>query len=388
MTLKDMLDAPSGDTSWSTPRIFDYSNSSDRVAMEELHAQGQIQAVFDPIDHIADELFELTAGANRTNQVSRNEYTQKVLSLGLDYGRWVHFPWNKSLVRFAPPDEHYHLRTFRNRELITVTEQDEMRASRIAIFGLSVGSNVIDLLCQMGIGSHVLFGDPDTIRTTNLNRMRATMSDVGSNKIDTVARRISELDPYVEQWHCEGGFGDTTVDDLERFNPSVLIDEVDDLRVKAQMRDWARKAGVPVLMATDVGEKATLDVERYDLGEGQPFNGRIPEELFSEILRGELPQDKKLKTLIKIGGPRHLSARMLVSALHLNDQIGGIPQLASASLLGSALVNVAVRQIVTGQKLASGTYLISPRRTLRLPHQHGPLLTGATVLRLAWRSRS
>lgn len=45
------------------------------------------------------------------------------------------------------------LRTFRNRNLITVGEQSVLSEARVAVLGLSVGSNVVDQFVQTGIGA-------------------------------------------------------------------------------------------------------------------------------------------------------------------------------------------------------------------------------------------
>ena len=53
-----------------------------------------------------------------------------------------------------------------------------------------------------------------------------------------------------------------------------MLEEVDDLATKVEIRRHARALGVPVVMVTDDGDNVIVDVERYDLDPGYPlFHG-------------------------------------------------------------------------------------------------------------------
>ncbi|MBE7323609.1 ThiF family adenylyltransferase [Nocardioides sp. Y6] len=282
---------------------------------------------------------------------------------------WVHLPWARRLVTYPSRDLHRLVRTFRNRNLVTPREQAAAGAGRIAVFGLSVGSNVVDQLAQDGVGAAFLLCDGDTVDPTNLNRLRSTMAAVGLPKVTVAAQKLSEVDPWIEQRHLRGCFTAREVGALEEFGPDVVFDEVDDLGTKALLRLEAARLRVPLLMVSDLGETSVVDVERHDLGAVAPFNGRVSARLFDQILAGDLTERERRVALVRVAGARHLRTRLLASALEVGRSLGGMPQLGSTAASGGALASVAVRAVLAGERLASGTYSSSSRRVLRLGSQ-------------------
>jgi tRNA threonylcarbamoyladenosine dehydratase len=321
-------------------------------------------SVIDPIEDIINDLSELQYPNVQTDTGSREQFREKLADLGLSYGEWVHFPWSRTVVRYPERQDHRDLRTFRNQHLVTAEEQGILNEASIAVFGLSVGSNITDQLAQSGIGDTYVLGDFDRLSPTNLNRIRATMGQVGLRKVDIMARKISEIDPYITQHHLHDGYTDAANDVLDVVRPDIIIEEVDDLSTKAQLRAYAAKHETPLVMVTDLGEKSIIDIERHDLEDVKPFNGKVSQDLFDDLIAGELSEKEKRSALMKIAGVRHISPRMIESAMDQNRTLGGLPQLGATAIAGAALANTATREILLGRKMKSGSYVQSPQKTL------------------------
>ena len=111
--------------------------------------------------------------------------------------RWIYYPWRRCLVRLLGPSAFRALRLDRNRNKITLEEQAKLECLRIGVVGLSVGHSIAYLLALEGICGELRLADFDTIELSNLNRIPASVLDLGINKAVAVSRRIAELDPYL-----------------------------------------------------------------------------------------------------------------------------------------------------------------------------------------------
>lgn len=159
------------------------------------------------------------------------------------------------------------LRLDRNRNVITVEEQERLGALTIGVVGLSVGHVIAHTLATEGLCGRLRLADFDELELSNLNRVPATVLDLGLNKAVVAARRIAEIDPYLDVEVFTGGL---TVDCLEFFDGlDVVVEECDSLEAKALAREAARDRGLPVVMVTS--DRGLVDVERYDLEPGRPI---------------------------------------------------------------------------------------------------------------------
>ena len=276
---------------------------------------------------------------------------------------WVYYPWRKCAIRIPSEETYTRLRTARNRNLITESEQSAYRGSLIGIAGLSVGSSALYALTATGGPKKMKLADPDTIEITNLNRIRATLADVGASKTDVAARCVWELDPFAELELWREGVGAST---LQKFitDPrlDIFIDEMDDIELKFSARDICKKERIPVIMATDNGDGAILDVERFDVEPSRPiFHGRvtIPE---GGIRIGDRAQFIELAN--SIIDPNHFTDRQRSSVVSIGTELSGVPQLATAAAIAGAALAWAVRQIATDGELPSGRYIIGCEQLL------------------------
>ena len=124
------------------------------------------------------------------------------------------------------------MRLDRNRNLITAEEQDRLGRLRIGIVGLSVGHAIAHILAQQGLCGQLRLADFDELELSNLNRVPATVFDLGAEQGELAARRIAETRPV--------SAGRGLRPRASRRNPStrfldgvdILVEECDSLDTK------------------------------------------------------------------------------------------------------------------------------------------------------------
>lgn len=80
----------------------------------------------------------------------------------------------------------------------TVGVPEKMKSARVAIAGAGgLGSNIALMLARSGIGE-LLLVDFDTVEVSNLNRQAFDTRHIGMKKVEALARRIQEINPYVQ----------------------------------------------------------------------------------------------------------------------------------------------------------------------------------------------
>lgn len=256
-------------------------------------------------------------------------------------------------------EEMIELATSRNRNIITKEEQSILRQTNVAFFGLSVGSNAVFSWTMLARPDSLVVADPDHISPSNLNRIKAPWSAVGTQKVDWIRKSIHEISPHTKIKSY------TDTDDLTKIQSicinknariNVIVDEIDDIDAKICLRRIARKLQIPLISAIDVGDNVFLDVERYDIEKPQPFLGRIPERQLKNI--ASLSPRKKRSLIFKIVGMEHNSERMLHSIMSIGKTISTWPQLGSTASIAGGLVATTIKKIRLGEKVKSGRYYI------------------------------
>ncbi len=267
-----------------------------------------------------------------------------------DPGCWVYFPWRQAVLGLPGPEAFRRIRLDRNRDKITAAEQARLRGLRIGVVGLSVGHVIAHTLAMEGLCGSLRLADFDTVDLSNLNRIPASVFDLGANKAVVAARRIAELDPYLELEIDPDGLRAETMDAfLDGLD--IVVEECDSLPVKLALRSAARSRGIPVLCETS--DQGMLDVERFDLEPDRPrFHGLAAEaELDTAAV---LPRPAQLDLLMRLVEQPLLSERMLASLPQVGSTLSTWPQLGSDVVLGGATVAAAVRRIGLGAPLPSG----------------------------------
>jgi molybdopterin/thiamine biosynthesis adenylyltransferase len=268
------------------------------------------------------------------------------------FGAWAFYPWRRRLVHLLPAPLHRELRLDRNRYAITFEEQERLAGLVVAVAGLSVGRAVVSTMVHEGIAGELRLADFDVLELSNLNRVPGGVADVGVSKVVLAAREVAELDPYVRVVAFERGVEDGTIAEFVA-GADVVVDECDGLEMKVALREHARAARRPVVMATS--HRGMLDVERFDLEPGrEPFHGLLG-GVGSAELRG-LTTKQKVPYVLRILDAASLSDRMAASLVEVRESISTWPQLASDVALGGAMVANAVRRIALGELQASGRF--------------------------------
>jgi hypothetical protein len=349
---------------WRAPDSYDLTIKSDETALSELLKSGQVYSIHDTFD--ANELFELHYPLEYDNESSRRAFIDDIETRREKIGTWFHYPWSESLVHFPSQSDYQSLRTLRNRNMITNEEQARLLSATPLVAGMSVGSNVVEQLVYSGIGGSFILADFDTLSMSNLNRIHTGMQQVGDSKIDIIAKKISELDPYVSQVHMREGVTRESLEALTEI-PDIIFDEVDDFSAKAILRQFAQKNKIPLIMATDVGETSIIDIERHDIEEVKLFNGRLKQETIDMLLSDDLSDEDKKKITTKLIGLGNASIRLIAS---VNDAtVLGTPQLGTTASIGGGLASIVAREILLGSDVKTGRKVFKARGSLDLPSQ-------------------
>ncbi|MDO8582334.1 MAG: ThiF family adenylyltransferase [bacterium] len=271
---------------------------------------------------------------------------------------FIYFPWKHIAVRTVSESYFTQLRTARNRNCISEEEQQHFRDASIGIAGLSVGSSTLHALVLSGGPKRLKIADPDILELTNLNRINATLPDLGKNKCVIAAEHVWELDPFAEIELWEAGITDATLDRfLSTPRVDIFVDAMDDIALKIEARKRCKKLGIPVVMATDIGDGILLDVERYDIDPNYlPFHGNV--DTASIDVKHLTPKDF-LPLALSMIGVQNCLERVMESVVQLGKTIASIPQLGTSSMIAGAATSVAIRMITTGAPIKSGRYRIA-----------------------------
>lgn len=277
-------------------------------------------------------------------------------------GNWIYYPWSGLLVHTVSEDEQFALRTNRNKNIITKEEQEILRSFRVGIIGLSVGSNVASALAYGGMANTIKLAEFDSLETTNLNRIRARIDQIGVRKIDVVAQQVYEVNPYADIHYFDNGI---TKEILEEFvlsdpKPQLIFEIIDSFEMKIHLRSLAREHGIPVVMVTNLGDRLLMDVERYDLDPFTDyFNGRagsVPEDILNHPDLTDL--DKHRYAVKLAGGGKYVPERAIVSVNDIGKTLVGRPQLATTVAISGSVGAYITKRIALGRDLASVSCLI------------------------------
>src|SRR3989338_4777417 len=273
-------------------------------------------------------------------------------------GNWFYYSWLNTAVHFLSDDMHQELRTGRNRYLISKDEQEIFYNATIAVLGMSVGSHVAIMIALTGGARHIKIADPDSISGDNLNRIRGSSVQVGINKAIVVARQIYELNPYAEVEVYTDGVNENNAENILN-GTDLLCEEMDHPYWKLKIRELAKKRKIPVIMGTDNGDGAIIDIERYDIKQSYPMLHGLICSLTPEKIKCMNPKDWP-GVAAKIAGANFAVPRMLDSVVEVGKTLYSWPQLGTAAnLCGTVLAYLARRIIIKSPNIKSGRYVVS-----------------------------
>jgi molybdopterin/thiamine biosynthesis adenylyltransferase len=341
------------------PLIFDCTEERDRKELNEFATTAKVWRTHDTIiQQVKDLLYE------RHPQWIKNPVSQAQVQIEIEkltggaplghYGCWIYYPWSGMLVHLLPAEEFQELRGNRNRNKITAEEQKKLAQLTIGVVGLSVGNAVAAALAMEGIGGCLKLADFDQLDLSNMNRVQATVADIGLSKTVLCMRQIYGMNPYAHVVPFMDGLTEENLDEFYTGYPKLdlIVDECDDIRMKVLLRERAKALQVPVLMETS--NRGMLDVERYDLEPERPIFHGLLGNVTSADIPVDLAMEEKIKFVIPIIGLESLSTRSAASMSEIGRTISTWPQLGSEVILGGATISTAIRQWALGEPLASG----------------------------------
>lgn len=367
-------------TDRESPILIDAGDADAVSVLAELEQGGVIASRVDEMSTIVEDLFrcEFPFVAPGSPEYSKtfSRYLDRHWNGGNyeNAGVWAVFPWRGIAVHLPQEDEYTRLRTARNRFLIEDLEQHAFYHSRVAVAGLSVGLSVVTSLVLSGGPRHLRLADSDHLALPNLNRLAGSVCDLGQQKTDIAARKAWELNPFEEIVLFPEGLSDASMSEFfedDTGGVDLFVEEMDDIRMKIRARFAARDRRIPVVMATDDGDNAIVDVERFDLEPDRPlFHGSIDEQVLGRV-PDVLPMPEKVKLAAAIVGSE-VTTRVQHSLQAVGTRLPTWPQLGNAATVCGAAVSYVARRIICGQEMPSGRYRVHLDSSLD-PTYHSPV---------------
>lgn len=343
-----------------TPLFYRLYKDSDRRNFTDLLQKTPNIEVFDEIEGQLEELFKLR---NPSKKFSKEEVQTGIRALiGArsmeDFGVWVYYPWNNSVVHILDEEEFIESRTNRNMYKITPKEREILAGKKVGVIGLSVGSSVAFILALERICGELRLVDYDSLELSNLNRIDASVQDLGLAKTTKVARKIAELDPFLNVVTWKEGAHLDNLDEIITKDGQVdlLIDECDSLNIKVALRDKAKEFGVPVLMSTS--DSGVLDVERFDLEPNRSVFHGFLDHLDLNLIEGLTTNESKIPYILPILQPETMSSRLKASMVEVGQSLSTWPQLGSDVYAGAGVLVGVARELLIGNKIGSGRHMV------------------------------
>lgn len=347
------------------PWILNLVFSGDRVKLQKIFSDTRKSEIYDSYRNQLEELFLVRNPSLRWNPLDAKKKSAAFISQHVQMsplwqqGRWIYFPWLATLTHILEEKEFYELFTSRNHNLITPAEQFIFKDSLIGIAGLSVGNSAAYCLAAEGFTQFRL-ADFDELSLSNLNRIRAGISNIGMSKAQLAARQIYELNPYVKIDVMQKGIDEKT---LSRFilgppKLKLVVDEMDDILMKVMLRNTARRLCIPVVSAADNGDGTIVDIERFDREPRRPiYHGTIPHFTTHQIKSMKFAE--KINLINQMVGIKYVVSRMKQSLREIGTTLYAWPQLAGAAMASGSAVTYIIKKIILGDDIKSGKYDIN-----------------------------
>lgn len=316
-------------------------------------------------------------------------YSKKLVEMegsALVYGFYAYYKEKNELVRFCPPYWHHVVSVASSSKLLSDPNNNlswaEIRSvfenTTIAVAGCSVGSSVINSAVMDLRPKNIKIADKSVYKMENINRVRLAYYEMVKNqaqrtspvdlslknKANVVAEQLYAIDPFLNVYVYDEG---VTTDNIDEFlgavdgavQTDVVVEEVDDPRIKLFIREEARKRGLPVIMVTDIGSAVQLDVLRYDKDKNLPLSWGVQDEVLKE----------KMENVYKQAGNKQVFFEFVDALIgtdyrqgELNEIIEGrveiptstiIPQLGSTVAMAGAIAAESIARIKLGFDLPS-----------------------------------
>ncbi|CAM2010662.1 Rv1355c family protein [Acanthopleuribacter pedis] len=368
--IEDLVSISVADHAVYRPLVFSASNPAQWHALQSLCATGRVVRFVDALGPQLRGLAGIRFPEGPLQEPAYQAWCDALLqgASPRNWGNYVFYPWTGTLVQLLPEALFRELRLNRNQNKITAAEQAVLSRQTVGLVGLSVGNAMALTMAMEGCFGAVKLADFDTLELSNMNRIRASVTDLGCAKTVLAARQIAEQDPYLQVSCFHEGIHDHNL--AEFFDSprlDVLVEECDDMALKVRLRHEAKARRIPVIMESS--DRGVLDIERFDLEPDRPiFHGLVKEEA-PVAARDPFA---RMDLALQINRIQDVSPRMLASILEIGDTLTTWPQLAADVVAGGGHVCHAVRAVALGWVQGSGRWILDGLGAL----QQAPLLTG------------
>ncbi len=300
-----------------------------------------------------------------------------------EYGVYVYYKEKNHLVRYSDPYWHRVVSVASSSTLITDPEgtlswkqvQDVFASTVIGVAGCSVGSNIIHNMVMDMRPRTIKIADKSVYKMENINRVKVAYWDLVKNnaekafpaelglhnKAEVVARQLYAMDPFMDIHVYHNGVDEQNIDQFlsgGEHEPAldVMVEEIDDPRMKIFIREEARKRRIPLIMVTDAGSSVQLDVMRYDLDESVPLahesEDHILHAAMEEVYDNPGSREAFFGFVDALIGTHYRQGELL-KILQQECEIPTstiIPQLGSTAAMGGAVVAEAIARIQLGHQ--------------------------------------
>ena len=129
-----------------------------------------------------------------------------------------------------------------------------LRGARVAVAGIGgVGSWAAEALARSGVGALRLI-DLDHVAESNINRqIHALEATLGQAKVVAMAERIAQIDARIEVRCVDDFVSEANVATLLDGPLDFVIDAIDNVRAKAALVAWCRRAGIGLVTVGAAG---------------------------------------------------------------------------------------------------------------------------------------
>ena len=162
---------------------------------------------------------------------------------------------------------------------------ERFRAAHVCVIGVGgVGSWIVEALARSGVGALTLI-DFDNVAESNINRQVQAMSaTIGQAKIDALAERIAQINPYCNVTLVEEFISPDNLDrligtgGLARPAFDYVIDAIDSARDKAALIAHCRQYGIALMTIGGAGgqtDPTKIAVRDLSKTEQEPLLKRV-----------------------------------------------------------------------------------------------------------------
>lgn len=139
-----------------------------------------------------------------------------------------------------------------------IEAQEKLKLANVLIVGCGgIGCSSAELLARAGVGKITLI-DADTIEFSNLQRQVAYLAeDVGADKAQVLARRLGQINPYIEvvahSMHLDASNASQLI-----AQQDLVLDGCDNFSTRYLVNQFARQHDVALISASAIGLQGQL----------------------------------------------------------------------------------------------------------------------------------